>query len=404
MVTATAAADAGPDGGPAWWREEPEGPAIRDVPPSPGRACRGTVADMTGAQHVPQAARGTGLDLQLGVWVDAGLISAEQAERIRAAERAGSPAVPAASGRGSLLGEALGYVGGVLVLIGAFTITGRYWPALGTGGRLGLVFGAAVLLLVTGSVAGRRGAVGPAARLRSVTWLLATAAFAAGLVLLGEDVLRASDDGVALLATAGTAVLAGVLWWRAPRPGLLQHAAVVASLAAAAAALAAQLPVDDEAVAGVAVWGVGVVWLLLGWGAVVAARAPAYAFGALVATAGGLLAVGRGWGAVLAVVTVVALVAAGAVLRDLVLLVVGAFAALVTVPAVLGEYFPDTLTAPLALLATGVLLVVAALLVARRRAHPDRATARTGTPGTAVGAAALVVAAVAVTVLVLGLG
>ncbi|WP_214403811.1 DUF2157 domain-containing protein, partial [Pseudonocardia lacus] len=97
-------------------------------------------------------------------WVDGGLITAEQAGRIRDAEgldgtaprdAAGAPAGEGAPPhRGaSLVAEGLGYVGGALVLVAAVLIAGTFWDALGAGGRLALVLVAAGLLLGVGAAA-----------------------------------------------------------------------------------------------------------------------------------------------------------------------------------------------------------------------------------------------------------
>lgn len=330
-------------------------------------------------------------------WVDRGLISAEQAERILAEEQ--QPAERPAA-RASLVAEALGYVGGVLILIGAVSIAGRYWSDIGVGGRLGLTFGAAGLLLVTGAVIPARRLI-VAWRLRSVCWLLSAVLLASGLALLGEEVLALDGDTVALLAAGVTAAYATALWWR--HRTVLQQAALLIALAGAAAAAAAHLPRSDDGVVGLAVWGVGAVWLLLGWGDVIIARRTAFVLGGAAAVAGALLTIEFGWGAGLAVGSAIGLVAAGVWLRDLVLLAVGSVATLLIVPSVLGQYFPDTLTVPLALLACGVLLVAGAVYTAYRRRlgmPSSRQTGGTRTP--AVTAAAGV--AVAVTVAVLALG
>src|SRR5690349_347994 len=97
-------------------------------------------------------------------WVEGGLITAEQAGRIRAAEGLEDPddrtapdptptptPAPAPGRGGSLVAEALGYVGGALVLVAAVLIAGTVWDALGPAGRLGLVLAATALLLGVGA-------------------------------------------------------------------------------------------------------------------------------------------------------------------------------------------------------------------------------------------------------------
>jgi hypothetical protein len=347
--------------------------------------------------------RATDLATSLRRWVDRGLISPEQAERILAAEEGAAEETPAAqpASRASLVAEALGYVGGVLVLVGAVIVAGRYWSQLGVGGQLSITFGAAALLLATGIAApARRGDVGR--RLRGVSWLLSAALFGTGLGLLGDEVLDLPGETVALVAAGGTAAYAGLLWWR--HRGVLQQAALVVALAIAAGSATAHLPGDDDALIGLALWGVGACWAVLGWGRVVAARNAAYALGGAVVVIGAQFAVESTWGAVLAVGSVVALVVAGVVLRELLLLAVGAVGALVTVPSVVGQYFPDTLAVPLALVGCGVLLVAGAIYTARLRRAAAGGPRAEGNPRVATAAAAGIAALVVVTVLVLGLG
>lgn len=304
---------------------------------------------------------------QLDRWVAHGLITPEQAGRIFAEEQAEPEGNLGPSRPVSLVTEALGYVGGVLILVAAVPIAGRYWSDLGLGGRLSMAFGAAAVLFLAGAgLAKRLGSVG--ARLRAVCWLLSAATFAAGMVLLGAEVLDLPHESASLLAAGGTAVYAGVLWRR--HRGVLQQAAVVGALAVTAASAAAHLPGGDETLIGIAVWGVGVTWLLLGWGRVVAARYTAFVLGGAAAVVGPQLTLHVGWGAGFAIGSAVALVTAGVWLRDLVLLGVGSVATLVTVPRVLDLYFPDTLTASLVLLGAGVVLLAAAVFTARRQPNP----------------------------------
>jgi hypothetical protein len=71
-------------------------------------------------------------------------------------------------------------------------------------------------------------------------------------------------------------------------------------------------------------------------------------------------------GMVLALCTVVAVVVLAVVVRDLLLLAVGALGALNVLPVVVNEWFPGELAAPLVLLVVGALLVTAAVYTAKR--------------------------------------
>jgi hypothetical protein len=333
-------------------------------------------------------------------WVRAGLISDEQAERIRAAER--ETAGPAADLSGprqvSAVAEGLGYVGGVLVVVAAVTITGRYWTAIGVPGRVAIALGAAALLLAIGAAVPQ--ASGAGRRLRAVSWTLSVAALAFGIELLAADGLGWHGENVSLLAGAVCAAYGGLLWSR--RPGAMQQGVVLAALAVTAGSAAALLPAGTEPVIGLAVWGVGLVWLLLGWGGLIAPWPAVEVCGAIAAIVGALLTVAATWGGLPAVGTVVGLVTAGVVVRDIVLTVMGTLATLLIVPTVSERYFPDMLGPALTLLLAGILLVAAALYVARRGGRRVLTERRAGEPRLAAGLAAGVTVAVAA--LVVGLG
>jgi uncharacterized membrane protein YidH (DUF202 family) len=333
------------------------------------------------------------LDDLLARWVEDGLLSPGQADRIRAAEAAADrPARPRAV---SLVAEGLGYVGGVLVLVAAVTVAARYWSGMGVAGRLGTVAGAAALLVAAGAAAPG----GPAGRrLRALTWAAAVVAAGGAAGLLGDEGLGLEGETVGVLAGVVATVVALAL--AALHRTALQRTAVLAAAAFTAGVVAAVLPRGDGDTAGLAVWGVGAAWIVLGWGGVLGRdrtdRVVADLAGGAAVLIGTLAGVGSDTGTVLAVVTVLVLVTAGVLVRDLVLLGVGAFATLVLVPVVVSRWFPDTLAAPAALLVVGVLLVAAALVAARRR--PAAGSDRRGTPRTAVTLAVGVVVVIGIAV------
>ena len=176
---------------------------------------------------------------RLQTWVGLGLITRAQADRILAAER-GEPVAPPRR-PASMLAEALGYVGGVLILVATAVLVGRFWAELGVTGRLVVTFGAVVLLIGVGAVVPAAGPAG--GRLRAVLWLLAVAVLGFGTGLLADDVWRLGSETVLLVAACETAVVAAVLWWW--HRTVLQQAAVVGALVVVAAAAAAHLPRDD---------------------------------------------------------------------------------------------------------------------------------------------------------------
>lgn len=352
---------------------------------------------MTTAGHGVTAGRGAldgeALEARVRRWVEGGIITPEQAHRILVMEateveasKAGlgpvttgtteptQEAVPAAvalprsvtaAPSGSLVTEALGYVGGVLILIATLVIGGLYFDDLGRVGRLAVTLAAAAALLAGGflvPVAPHRPAAG---RLRSVLWVLTVVAFAAFLGLLGDQVFRLTGERVGFVAASGAALVGAELWRR--HRWLPQQAAFVTALAVAVGSgTAAFLGDGGSDATGLALWGLGGVWLMLGWGRHLTPRYGTDLLGGIILTIGSEVTMEHDWGSVLAVVTAAVLVLAGVRLRSLVLLAVGSMATLSTVPGLMQRYFPDTVAAPLALLGVGILLVLVASTTATK--------------------------------------
>ena len=278
--------------------------------------------------------------------------------------------MPPEPGRTSLVTEALGYLGGVIILVAAGLVAARFWNDLPTAGRLALVAAAAALLLTGGAlVPASLGDTGR--RLRAVLWLAATVAVAGFMSLFGSETLGWTNSNLALFVAATTTVAAVALWYAHHHP--LQHAATFAGVMGTVAAAASLLPMASEGGAGLATWGAAVIWAVLSWGGVLPwVGEPGTpnlgvmlgSFGAIV---GSMTTMQSNWGTVLSLVTVGAIVLAAVLSRSLPLLALGSLAALQTLPAAMVRWFGGSLGAALGLLLVGVLLVGAAISTARRR-------------------------------------
>lgn len=342
-------------------------------------------------------------------WVDLQIITGEQAAAIRAdlAVHPGpSPLVPVTppagprTPRGSLVAEALGYLGGAIIIVAVGLAAGRFWPDLSTLTRLSLAAGVAVVILLAGAAVP---IVTPAGmRLRSVLWLVATALTAGFLALLSEEVLHLHEARQALFVAAGTALVAGVLWWR--HHLLLQHLATAGCVVATVSAATALLP-DSQMSWSACAWAVGVAWYLLGWAGVLRPRREAELIGAVVSGFLAAVFAAEPWGWPLALLTLVALAVAAVRMRDLPLLVIDAVATLNVLPAMVTRYFPGLLSAAAVLLGVGGLLVAAAVLALRRPRQPEAAAPAwsTGTPAEGWVAAVTVLAVTAAVVVLVAL-
>jgi hypothetical protein len=318
------------------------------------------------------------LAAQLQRWTTDGLLSQEQATAILAAERARPPrpAPPARPARPvSVTVELLGYLGGTLAVIGAGLLAVRFWPDLPLWARLSLVGLAAVALWAAGALVPEQAA--PALwRLRGVLWLGSSAAVAFFTALVGADVMELDGEAVALGAGLATAIHAGVLWRRRPRP--LQQLACLAGLAVAAGAGAA-LAGGNEAAVGLSIWAVGVGWVLAGWRGLLPPLGVALVAGAILVLQGAQATAVRweGAGLVFGLASAAGLLVAGTTGRRLALAVVGILGVVMFLPATVLHFFAGTVGVPVLLLLAGVAMLAITLVLLGRR--PSRAQA-IGTP------------------------
>ncbi len=324
----------------------------------------------------------------LDEWVAAGLIDSAQAARIREHESARQvaqvPRPAPAPARNSLVIEALGYVGGAILLVGAVLITTLYWDDLETWSRLSLIGAAAAAFVLAGAaVPDRLGDAG--ARLRSAVWLMAVAATGAFAGVFAYDVLDWTDENLMLFVGTTSAAVALVLWWL--RPAWPQQIALLVPLGITAATAAVKLVDDGDGgqAPGWAVWGVALVWLALAWSGRLAPRRSGIAFGAVGLLVGAQITMNTDTGSsdtgiILGLLTSAGLVALALFARELPLLGIAAIGILMSVPRAVGEWFPGRLGVPLALMATGALLIAAAVYVARHRRPAPDATPRDDPP------------------------
>jgi hypothetical protein len=334
-------------------------------------------------------------------WVDAGLLTAEQADAIRTFEQqhttggtapaASSDTRPAPSSdtrpapssdtrpaRRTLGVEAIGYVGAALAIGAVALLLGEVWDELVVAGRLALV-ALLTVLLGAGGLALRSADSPPLQRLVSVLMSGSIVGIAWLAFIVGDEVLGLRDADVALFmggATTVTALLAYGLRRRA-LPQLTLLAAILLTVGALFARTA--LPVEPLWT-GLAFWTLGLAWLLLGTGGWVHPRRVAEIAGGIL----GLVAVqaasfdeARLLMLILAVLTAGALVVLAISTDHVHHLAVGAVGLFVLVPQLAFELFGDAIGAPATLLVVGLLLVVLAVGLGRARhdvatSGPDR--------------------------------
>jgi hypothetical protein len=262
--------------------------------------------------------------------------------------------------------EALGYAGGVLAIAAGIYLAGELWPGLSTGAVLAF---AAVACVILGAGGAAVRSTGDAAlrRLRSVLWLLSTVSLAAFTGTLADQVWRFGPESATLVTAAASAAYGAVLWRRTR--GVLQHLAVFASLVVLAAAAVDRLAPGLGAWGpGLAIWGLSALWGVAVMRGYLPPVTTGYVAAGIGLLAGAQLTMQVAAGQALAAATVAGLLAAGVLLRQAWLVALGAVGVLLVVPQTATRYLPMSAAAPLAIFVAGVVLVGAAVWLARHRA------------------------------------
>jgi hypothetical protein len=315
--------------------------------------------------------RGTGATDRLAAWLDAGLITNEQAASIRAFEHGAAALTPRPSGI-TIAVEAIAYLGVVLALAATFAL----WAQLdaGTWERATLTVGVTVIACAAGWILGRGEDPG-LVRLGSTLWLLATgtAAFGAASVIQAIDPTRITqgdvDEPMALAIGVAMAVV-GWLGYLIRHHPITHIGAFAGTVGFAFAAALFWSVADQPHWIGVALAGIGIAWYLASPRLAGPEVGPTLATGALVVAP--LFGVDRATdlALVLGVAVSAATVALGIRAAGWGGLAIGGVALFGYSTAAIVHFFGDTIGAPLSLLIAGALLLVVAVVVTRLRRSP----------------------------------
>ncbi|MEX1106749.1 MAG: hypothetical protein WEB78_11160 [Ilumatobacteraceae bacterium] len=259
--------------------------------------------------------------------------------------------------------EALGYLGGILAAVGLTLAIAQWWDEMLTVTRLLVTATAAVALIVAGLFVPEQN--DPAlARLRWFLWLLATAAAGAFGAVLAVDAFDSDrSDRVALTIAGFVLAVGGALWaWR-ERP--LQQFTTLVAFTVTTGTLVGM--VTTRPAAGVAVWVVGVGFVVAGLRALTPLPLITVVVGAATAVVGAVITmpdeIGPGLLFVVATAIAVMTLAVSPRIDDLVMQrllgAVGVLTLLQSVPATLGHFATDAgIVTGLVVWAAGVALLV----------------------------------------------
>jgi uncharacterized membrane protein len=301
--------------------------------------------------------------MSLQRWVTAGLITEDQARAIAAFEKSESQAKP--KPRVSPAIEALAYVGGVLLAVGAGMLVGQFWDELGTTGHLVVLGIAAALTGVVGGVVGESDPV--TWRLRGFLWALSAGAIAALAGLFAFEALELRGESVAV-TTAGFGALASAGYWQV-RDRPLQHLLTFVGLAVAiGVAIVWFGGAGTGAVIGVSLWMLGAVWAWLAWQRRIPPAVVGFPLGvALTLVASGIVGEQIEWLApLLGLATASAWVGVGVTTNEPIAIGPGVVGVFVFLPWTLGYFFGESLGAPAITMLSGVVLLGVVVVLLRR--------------------------------------
>lgn len=235
---------------------------IRQSSPAGGSTPNLSKRVRSGARSSGESPR-TWIDLVLDRWLAAGLLSREQVDSIRTYEAARVPAPTRREvhRRFSPIVEGLGYLGGVLGIVGVMMLVVHYWPDMNVAFRLLLTLGATAVFLVAGALVDE-GADPAFTRLRWFLWVLGTASFGTAGFVLADGVFEFEEANRSLLSVSlAVTLVGGLLWGRRVRP--LQEIALFGGAIVSVAGAVEEFAGTGWVGSSVGLAGFAVAWL--GW-------------------------------------------------------------------------------------------------------------------------------------------
>lgn len=277
--------------------------------------------------------------------------------------------------RVSLLMEAVGYIGTILVLAGAFAFAQQHWRDLSEGGRLAVLAVATLVFLALGIVTWS--SAEPALRrLAAVTWGVSVAAFAGSVGMV--NILVDTSGKTSFLTIATTTAAYAVILWVLHQHGV-QQAFAFGALCVAVGSIVNYVVTDASGwMIAVPLWALGAAWAAAGWWRRISPWFVAFPLGlllALITPASIEHPSGLRFG--LGIATAAAVMALAVIARLAPVLAMGAVAGLGYVIGAVTYYFGDTLGVPASLAIAGLLILAMAAAAAHwgwfghRRQRPD---------------------------------
>jgi hypothetical protein len=309
------------------------------------------------------------LRCKLDEWIDAGLIDADNAAALEQYESEQSKSSP---NRVPLAAEAVGYIGGGLVLAAVALLVGGRWSELGTTGRIAALAVPTTITLAAGWWSGHSHE--PALqRLGSVLWLLTVAGAAAVAAVVWIDAIsedRHGHNGTALFIGAVALGFASPMWWF--RKLLLQQMAMFGAAITIVLGVVDSVAVSRDATmtalsAGISLFVLGGAWCAAGLTGRLIPTLAANVSGAVFLLIGAQIARNddNSIGLWLGLGAAIALMTTGVAQSEISLLLVGTLGLFQWAPQMALFYLEDSLGAEATLLVIGAILLVFSAMMTR---------------------------------------
>jgi len=310
------------------------------------------------------------LNRQVTQWLEAGIISPEQADLMKAGDvqSPGEGSSDDGGGRIPVIAEMLGYVGAVLAIWAVLFLVSEFWEKLTDWSQAGLFGVLASALFFAGGVMLTHEE--PALqRLSSVLSAGSVVALGGALFMVFDPILGLSVEATWTLIGAVAAVVAWLLLWRQTMPA--QQIILFASMLTAILSFMSLVADPAFYVYGLVVWVVGVTWIAVARAGRLAPLRTAVVLGAITMLYGAQLIVVDGdagtFGIILGLATAALFAVAGVSLRDRLTIVLGAIGIFWFVPQAMFHFFGEAFGGMLALFVSGLAIIALAIWFARHR-------------------------------------
>lgn len=262
----------------------------------------------------------------------------------------------------SLVMEAVGYIGTILVLAGGFAFAQQHWADISEGGRLGILAATTAVFVAIGAFV--LSSTEPALRrLAAVTWAVSVAAFAgtAGMV----NVMADTTGKTTFLTVATSTAAYAVVLYMLHQHGIQQAVAFGTSCVGVASIVNYVITDASGWMIAVPLWAMGLAWAAAGWWRRVDPWNVALPLGLLVALiAPATIDKPSGLRFGLGIATATTVMAFAVVVKFAPALAMGSVAELGYVIGAVTYYFGDTLGVPASLAISGLLILVMAAAAA----------------------------------------